>query len=132
MSEAYGAVLFANQAFYHAFNSRDIDFMDGVWARHAEVTCIHPGWDPLIGREAVMESWRQIFANSTGGSLRPQEERSVILGEQAYVITYEVIGEQPLIATNLFIREEGEWRMALHQAGPCQSVPPAPEEPSMQ
>ncbi|HKJ71441.1 MAG TPA: nuclear transport factor 2 family protein [Gammaproteobacteria bacterium] len=132
MSEPYGAVLFANQAFYHAFNSRDADFMDRIWARHAPVACIHPGWDPLVGREAVMESWRQIFANTTGGTLQAQEERTVVSGDHAYVLTYEVIGEQPLIATNLFVREEGEWRMVHHQAGPCQSVPPAPEGPSMQ
>lgn len=132
MSEAYGAVLFANQAFYHAFNSRDLAFMDRIWARTVSVACIHPGWDPLVGREAVMESWEQIFANTSGGTLWPQEERTVVSGDHAYVITYEVIGEQPLIATNLFVREEGEWRMVHHHAGPCQSIPPAPEEPSMQ
>ena len=132
MSESHGAVLFANQAFYLAFNSRDFDFMDRVWARHAPVVCIHPGWNPLLGREAVMESWRQIFANNTGDQLRSQEERTVVDGDHAYVITYEAIGDQPLIATNLFVREEAEWRMVHHHAGPCQSLPPAPEEPAVQ
>lgn len=132
MSESYGAVLFANQAFYLAFNSRDPEFMDRVWARHAPVICIHPGWNPLIGREAVMESWRQIFANSAGGELFSQEERTVVDGRHASVITYESIGGQPLIATNLFLLEEGEWRMTHHHAGPCESLPPAPEEPSVQ
>ncbi|MFB6261932.1 MAG: nuclear transport factor 2 family protein [Thiohalorhabdaceae bacterium] len=131
MSQSYGAVLFANQAFYQAFNSGDMALMDRVWAHKATVACIHPGWDPLVGREAVMASWRQIFANSSGGSLRPQEERTVIDGDHAFVITYEDPGEQPLVATNLFIREEAQWRMAHHHAGPCQSIPPAPAEPSL-
>ena len=132
MPEPYGAVLFANQAFYHAFNSRDLEFMDRIWARQAPVVCIHPGWNPLVGREAVMESWRRIFANSTGGRLRPQEERTVVEGDHAFVVTYEAIGDHPLVATNLFLREEGEWRMIHHHAGPCQSIPPAPEEPAVQ
>ena len=132
MSEAYGAVLFANQAFYQAFNSRDLALMDRVWARHTPVACIHPGWNPLVGRETVMNSWREIFANSSGGSLRPQEERTVIDGDHAFVITYEDPGAHPLVATNLFIREEGDWRMVHHHAGPCQSIPPAPAESSVQ
>lgn len=132
MAEPYGAVLFANQAFYHAFNHRDMDLMDRVWAREAMVACIHPGWNPLVGREAVMESWRRIFENSSGGILTSQEDRTLISGDHALVLTYEAVGEQPLIATNLFIHEAGEWRMIHHQAGPCQEIPPGPDEPSMQ
>jgi len=132
MSEAYGAVLFANQAFYHAFNSRDLALMDRLWAHHTPVACIHPGWNPLVGREAVMESWEQIFANPSGATLHAQEERTVVTSGHAYVLVYEGIGEHSLIATNLFLREEGEWRLIHHHAGPCQSIPPAPEGPSVQ
>ena len=36
-------MLFANEAFYRAFADRDMAAMDGVWAVHAPVACIHPG-----------------------------------------------------------------------------------------
>ena len=56
------AVLFANDAFYLCFAGEDVDSMDGLWASNAPVTCIHPGWEALYGREEVLESWRSIIA----------------------------------------------------------------------
>ena len=60
MSE-HAAVNFANEAFYVAFSTRDLEAMDALWARQAPVTCIHPGWNALTGRDAVMESWHERF-----------------------------------------------------------------------
>lgn len=38
--------------------------MDGMWATDAPVACIHPGWGPIVGRDAgVMRSWHDILAN---------------------------------------------------------------------
>ena len=56
------AVLAANAAFYRAFAERDVAAMDALWARSTPVACIHPGWQVLNGREAVMASWRGILA----------------------------------------------------------------------
>src|SRR5687768_7948192 len=57
------AILEANEAFYRAFNEKDADAMDRIWAESGEVACIHPGWNVLEGREAVMDSWRGILSN---------------------------------------------------------------------
>ena len=54
-------VLATNEAFYAAFAGRDVDAMEGLWALHAPVACIHPGWHALTGRGAVMASWRGIL-----------------------------------------------------------------------
>ena len=51
----------ANDAFYAAFESLDLERMTRLWAQKTTITCIHPGWDLLIGHEAVMQSWRGIF-----------------------------------------------------------------------
>ena len=56
-------MLFANEAFYRAFADGDLAAMDAVWASAAPVACIHPGWNLLDGREAVMASWRAILNN---------------------------------------------------------------------
>ena len=57
------SVLFANDAFYAAFAGRDLEAMDELWSRRPNVTCIHPGWSPLIDRDSVMQSWRAILSN---------------------------------------------------------------------
>ena len=72
------AVLAANDAFYRAFESLDIDRMRAVWLNGASISCIHPGWGALVGWPAVMESWEQIFAGTlhmefTGGAFDARE-----------------------------------------------------------
>jgi hypothetical protein len=27
------------------------------------VSCVHPGWPVLVGRQTVLESWRRILGN---------------------------------------------------------------------
>jgi len=110
-------VLFANEAFYRAFADRDVAAMDGVWAAHAPVACIHPGWNALVGRDKVMASWRSILA---GGApdIRCRNAEASVFGSVAFVICYEQIGGEFLVATNVFVREEARWKMVHHQAGP--------------
>ncbi len=54
------AVLNANRAFYRAFNDRDFDAMDTIWAPTGSMICVHPGQAPLYGRVEIMASWRAI------------------------------------------------------------------------
>jgi hypothetical protein len=44
------------------------------------------------------------------------------------VICYETMGDTVLVATNIFVREAGTWKLAHHQAGPCDLQPGALEE----
>ena len=53
-----------NQRFYDAFSDLDISVMDNVWEDSIRVVCVHPGWTPLIGWEAVRMSWDRIFQNA--------------------------------------------------------------------
>ena len=41
---------FANEAFYMAFNRRDLAAMEALWSAGHEAVCLHPGWPALIGR----------------------------------------------------------------------------------
>jgi ketosteroid isomerase-like protein len=113
------AVLAANRAFYRAFVARDLAGMAALWAEAAPVACIHPGWDVLAGRAAVLASWRDIFTQPT--AIRCGDERVLSFGDSACVICHETLGDGPaaglLVATNLFVREAGAWRMVHHQAG---------------
>lgn len=119
------AVLRANKAFYRAFSERDFAAMDGLWAREAQVVCIHPGWDVLVGRDVVLGSWRDILANPGNPRLECRNARAHLFGEVALVTCHEVMSEGVLVAANLFRRENDGWRMIHHQSGPL-SILPAP------
>jgi len=120
------AVLAANQAFYRAFTGGDAPAMDALWARGVPVACIHPGWHPISGREAVMESWRAILSQGPQ-RVRCLEPRAHLLGEAALVTCLEALDEGLLAAANLYLREAGQWKMAHHQAGPLALSPPGDE-----
>lgn len=133
MSE-YAAVQFANEAFYLAFSSADIDAMEEAWAEQDHITCIHPGWSPLIGRDLVMESWQAILANAESSTITCRNQSVHISGGVAYVVCYEELDGGYLVATNIFVRQDGLWKMVHHQAGPAPGPPPpeAAEEPPLQ
>ena len=63
------ALLFANEAFYAAFAGHDYAAMEALWARHAPVACIHPGWGVLEGRE-----WRLVHHQAGPTREQPDEE----------------------------------------------------------
>jgi ketosteroid isomerase-like protein len=120
MPDSQQQVLAANAAFYAAVAARDVAAMEAVWARRDEVTCIHPGWDLLAGRERVMASWRAILARPDTPMVRPVVRVAVVAGAAAYVICGEAVEGRAtgLVATNTFVREDGGWRMIHHHSGP--------------
>ena len=112
-------VLEANERFYKAFNEKDAEAMDALWARTLPVACIHPGWSALRDRPRVLASWRGILSNPGAPRIRFSEPTVHLLGEVAFVICYEHVGGGRLLATNIFAREDGAFHMVHHQAGPA-------------
>lgn len=121
MTETH-AVLFANEAFYVAFSSRDLAAMDAAWATTAPVSCIHPGWSALQGRAEVMASWRAILGNRGSPRIKCHAPAARVFGDVAVVLCYEELERGFLAATNIFVREGRRWRMVHHQAAPTQRV----------
>lgn len=117
------AVLFANEAFYRAFADREMLAMAEVWAEGVTLTCIHPGWGLLEGRDEVMQSWQAILGNPNSPAVRCRSAKAHMQGEMAYVVCYEEIEGNYLIATNIFVHEGRRWRLVHHQAGPTAEAP---------
>ena len=111
-------VLDANRSFYRAFAQRDLPTMEDLWARNSPIACIHPGWPPIFGRESVIASWRGILGNPSQGAIVCSDERVLVNGDTAVVICNESVAGALLIATNIFLRENGAWRLIHHQGGP--------------
>lgn len=110
----------SNDEFYRAFRERDLEAMEAIWARRAPVALMHPGMDVIVGRVEVMRSWRGILAHEGAPRLQCARVQVHVLGDTAYVTCLEgTAGDRPaLIATNVFTREDGLWRMVHHQAAP--------------
>jgi ketosteroid isomerase-like protein len=120
LRQTEAAVLEANAAFYRAFSKGDIAAMSALWAEHGPVACLHPMSSVLVGRAAVLESWREILREPPPFELRCDLPVVHLLADVAVVTCYEGNGRSPahLAATNVFVHEKGAWRMVHHQAGP--------------
>jgi len=118
-------VLFANEAFYLAFGTRDLDAMDQIWSQRAPISCIHPGWEVVRSRPEVMSSWQGIMEAEQSPDITVHSARAVVLGDSAIVVCYERINETDLAATNVFVREPEGWKLVHHQAGICHGRPEA-------
>tara|TARA_B100001741_G_C16219519_1_gene444172 strand:- start:170 stop:568 length:399 start_codon:yes stop_codon:yes gene_type:complete len=115
MSNPVEEVLSTNAAFYEALATGDFGLMQKVWSNTDDVTCIHPGWGSIFGRQSVMRSWETILQSPP--QIACTEPRGFVSGDSAYVIAYENLGDGRLIATNLFRLEDDAWKMIHHQAG---------------
>jgi ketosteroid isomerase-like protein len=114
----------ANDAFYDAFDMGDYNAMMEVWAAEHPIACVHPGSDALFGRADVMRSWRDILAASSRPAIQSIRPRPMVFEEVGMVVCTEVLAGARLAASNLFVMENGAWRMVHHQAGPLNSPMP--------
>jgi ketosteroid isomerase-like protein len=114
-------VLATNERFYAAFSQRDFPAMSELWHPTLPVVCIHPGWPPLEGRADVLQSWRRILENPSAPPIRCVRPSVHIMHDVALVVCFEAIGRNRLVATNGFARNDDEWHLVFHQAGPVAS-----------
>lgn len=113
------AVIAANKAFYKAFRESDLDTLDALWAKDTKVSVIHPGWNAIIGREKVMHSWQRIIESGGAPPIYPVQPVVLFRDTSAVVLCYEKTGDSYLVATNIFVQEDGKWRIIHHHAGPA-------------
>lgn len=118
------AVLAVNAAYYRAFANADAGALERLWAID-DVTCVHPGWLPLVGREDVVRSYRDILAGADQVPITHSGERVVISGDFARVICIERVGAVLLAATNCFARTGQGWLMTHHQASQIADAEPS-------
>ncbi len=121
VSIEYQELIAANRELYHRVGERDQAGVAALWASTVPVACIHPGWPPLIGREAVLQSWGEILRNPRSPEIRCHDERPVLYGGFGLVLCLELVEGTMLAATNVFIQEEGAWRLIHHQSSPVAS-----------
>jgi ketosteroid isomerase-like protein len=120
------AALAANQAFYRAFEKKDLDAMRSIWSQGTSSVCIHPGSAVLRGWEQIETSWQQIFRNTAYMEVEIDVIAADLSGNFAYLVLTEnllqvVRGrriEAQTIATNIFELMSGKWYLIHHHGSP--------------
>ena len=109
-------VLRANHEFYSAFRSGDYARMDQLWAEQHAVSVYHPNWQGIDGRDAVMASWFDVMVVGEPPAVTVRDECVIVTGRRAMVLCTECFDTTRIIASNLFVLENDDWRMTHHQA----------------
>jgi ketosteroid isomerase-like protein len=131
-------LLTANQKFYDAFASLELDAMKKLWMKSEYAKCLHPGWRIVAGYDDVIESWQMIFRSTARMEFELRDIEAVSLGRvgivtlREYIRSIDQTGSRQtravLAATNLFELTDDGWKLIHHQAGPTESDEPLGEE----
>lgn len=133
------AVEAANAEFYAAFEAGDLDRMSAIWGGDGDgVACVHPGWALLSGRGRVLRSWALIMANTPYIQFFLTDVRLEVCGDVAVLTCAEnmlTAGDGPgegmdaarAVATNVFRRTAGGWRLWVHHGSPVLGPLTGPE-----
>ena len=120
----------AEAAFYHAFESCDINAMMRVWSSDHDVVCIHPFGKRLVGRAAIKESWAQIFEQDIKLNFKISDQLYFAEKGLAIHLVHEniLVGDtthfQPhVLATNVYLKTKQGWHLVGHHA----SASPEPD-----
>ncbi|XP_051192100.1 uncharacterized protein [Lolium perenne] len=118
------SLLAANARFYDAFRDGDLAAMHALWAKGEHVYVVHPSAGRIAGYDTVMRSWEMVCDADYEFPLRfdLQDVEVHVRGDLGYVTCLEMVktrgsgswGKQ--IATNVFEKVGGEWRMCIHHA----------------
>ena len=119
-------VLAANEAFYRAFEKKDIQAMSAVWSQGTGSLCIHPGRNALRGWKDIRSSWEAIFKNTQYIEIETDIIATEVRNDIAYVVLIEkvlqVSGGRRVtaqsIATNIFERMASSWYLVHHHGSP--------------
>jgi ketosteroid isomerase-like protein len=120
------------QAFYQAFEARDLDAMMATWADDEDLVCVHPGGARHVGYDAVRTSFEQLFSGSAKLTFRldaPVLIETVGLAMQS-AVEHLRAGEEgargAAIATNVLMRTPYGWRLVCHHASASPPMSDAP------
>jgi ketosteroid isomerase-like protein len=122
MSNERTEVLATNEAFYRAFEKKDIEAMSVIWSQGTGSLCIHPGRNVLRGWREIELSWLQIFRNTKYLEIETEIIAVEIRDNVAYVILIEkllqIVGGRSVqaqsMATNIFERMASTWYLVHH------------------
>lgn len=126
LKELKEEIMQVNNAFYRAFEKKDMEAMATIWSQGTGSVCIHPGWNILHGWNAIRDSWEKIFKNTNYIEINTEIISLEVRDEIAYMILIENIMqvatgkriEAKSSATNIFEYMGGKWYLVSHHGSP--------------
>lgn len=120
------AVISINEAFYRAFEKKDLEAMAQVWSHGISSLCIHPGRSVLKGWDDIRTSWATIFKHTQYIEIELDIISTEVQGHLAYVVGVERLMqvsrgrqiEAMSMATNIFERMGDRWYLVHHHGSP--------------
>ena len=120
------AVLATNQAFYDAFERRDIVSMNRLWWQGSTSLCVHPGGRVLIGWDIIQASWSSIFDNTDLLEIDVEIIKVEVDQALAYLVVRETVLQSSRgrkvkaqsTATNIFQKMAQKWYLVHHHGSP--------------
>ncbi len=114
----------AEEAFYHAFKTANLEAMMHVWLNADYIECIHPMSHRLMGINAIQESWQAIFSNSTEIQFETVESRQLKHNDLAIHVVNEKLKIKgnlytQILTTNIYENTAHGWHIILHHASPA-------------
>ncbi|MCU7850925.1 MAG: nuclear transport factor 2 family protein [Candidatus Thiodiazotropha sp. (ex Monitilora ramsayi)] len=114
----------AEAHFYEAFANIDGQLMSEVWLDKEAVYCIHPSGQPLIGSQAVLDSWRAMFKGGHPLALFYRVVQKQVSDGMALHLVEETLSSQDgsrrglVMASNCYLKTETGWRLFSHHGSP--------------
>ena len=114
----------AEEAFYRAFESSDLDAMMDIWLDADYVECIHPMGHRVVGHTAIRESWQGIFQSPMTIKFEMTDKRTIAHSSLAIHLVNETLTldegkkQVQVLATNIYEKTPQGWYMILHHASP--------------
>lgn len=97
--------------------------LDDVWSTDENIVCVHPGASRIEGRQAVMDSFEELFSDApilnfsiVDALYTGNESLAIHLVREEIELDGQIVSM--LVSTNIYHVEEGGWRMLLHHASP--------------
>ncbi len=108
----------------------DLSLLESVWSHDATVTAMHPVDGREIGWDAVRKSFVPFSELASDGSVELHDQIVRVLGDVAYEVGIEsgkfsIAGKSITVGqrvTNIYRREDGQWKMIHHHTDVCPSM----------
>mgnify|MGYP006249260081 FL=1 len=115
----------AEEAFYQAFRTHDIELMKQVWDRTDNVFCIHPGSSRIYSFDLIIASWAHIFAGKEEINIKVcevgyQHDAHTSIHTVKEVLRVDNHDLGVVYATNIYHQTEQQgWKMVGHHGTPA-------------
>jgi len=120
------AVEEANEKFYQAFRTGNLQLMSQIWGSGAHIQCIHPAAECIANREQVLNSWKIILAGGQKMQIDLEDVRIYATDTEGFVTLIEVVNTDDsrgrVAATNIFEKQKGVWKIVHHHGSPVPRI----------